>query len=61
MDHFQNDDLEYVVDDYFDVDDFDDDPFADMQSHKRDDIDPFDSDFEDDFDMVSFLFPKRNL
>ncbi|KAL5559035.1 hypothetical protein UlMin_035246 [Ulmus minor] len=51
MDHFQNDDLEYVVDDYFDVDDFDDDPFADMQSHKGDDIDPFDSDFEDDFDM----------
>ncbi|XWS25265.1 hypothetical protein CRYUN_Cryun27aG0054400 [Craigia yunnanensis] len=52
MEHFQNDDLEYVVNDYYDVRDFEhDDPF-DEPEPKRDtaDFDSFDSDFEDDFE-----------
>ncbi|XP_022773159.1 uncharacterized WD repeat-containing protein C2A9.03-like isoform X1 [Durio zibethinus] len=49
MEHFQNDDLEYVVDDYYDVDDFEhDDPFAEPEPQR--DTAEFDSDFEDDFE-----------
>ncbi|PON61593.1 Guanine nucleotide-binding protein, beta subunit [Parasponia andersonii] len=48
MAHFVNDDLEYVVDDYYDVADFEEVPFGDDQPHKNDAID---SDFEDDFDL----------
>ncbi|KAF3445786.1 hypothetical protein FNV43_RR10963 [Rhamnella rubrinervis] len=52
MAHFQNDDLEYIADDYYDVPDFEeDDPFSDDQSVKNDDIDFLDSDFEDDFEI----------
>ncbi|KAH7524424.1 hypothetical protein FEM48_Zijuj06G0117700 [Ziziphus jujuba var. spinosa] len=52
MEHFQNDDLEYVTDDYYDVPDFEeDDPFSDDQSLKNDDIEDFDSDFEDEFEL----------
>lgn len=51
MAHFLNDDLEYVVDDYYDVDDFEEDPFSENQPHKNGDADHFDSDFEDDFDL----------
>ncbi|KAM6561311.1 hypothetical protein CsatA_030550 [Cannabis sativa] len=47
MAHFLNDDLEYVADDYYDVTDFDDDPFGDEQSHKND---ATDFEFEDDVD-----------
>ena len=57
MEHFQNDDLEYVVDDYYDVSDFEhDDPF-DEPEPQRDtaDFDSFDSDFEDDFESVRFF------
>ncbi|TYH12168.1 hypothetical protein ES288_A06G044900v1 [Gossypium darwinii] len=52
MEHFQNDDLEYIVDDYYDFDDFEhDDLFAEPEP-RRDtaDFDSFDSDFEDDFE-----------
>uniref|UniRef100_A0A803NLV6 Uncharacterized protein n=1 Tax=Cannabis sativa TaxID=3483 RepID=A0A803NLV6_CANSA len=47
MAHFLNDDLEYVADDYYDVTDFEDDPFGDEQSHKND---VTDFEFEDDVD-----------
>ena len=53
MAQFLNDDLEYVVDDYNDFADFEDDPFGDEQPFKND---AFDSDFEDDFDLVRFFF-----
>ncbi|XP_040970896.1 uncharacterized WD repeat-containing protein C2A9.03 isoform X2 [Gossypium hirsutum] len=52
MEHFQNDDLEYIVDDYYDFDDFEhDDLFAEPEP-RRDTADfvSFDSDFEDDFE-----------
>ncbi|KAK8684094.1 hypothetical protein V6N13_040131 [Hibiscus sabdariffa] len=49
MEHFQNDDLEYVVDDFYDFDDFEhDDPFAGPEFLRR--TTDFDSDFEDDFE-----------
>lgn len=52
MEHFQNDDLEYIAD-YNDVPDFEeDDSFSDNQSVKNDDMDFLDSDFEDDFEIV---------
>ena len=55
MEHFQNDYLQYVVDDYYDVNDFEhDDPFAEPEP-QRDNAD-FDSDFEDDFESVRFFF-----
>ncbi|GAB4861198.1 hypothetical protein Ancab_036357 [Ancistrocladus abbreviatus] len=50
MADFQNDDLEYV-DDYFDMTDFDDEPFSEGATPKSSSDDPFDSDFEDDFEM----------
>lgn len=55
MAHFLNDDLEYVVDDYYDVAEFEEDPFSENHPHKNGDADYFDSDFEDDFDSVSFI------
>ncbi|XVE60467.1 hypothetical protein DITRI_Ditri05aG0131000 [Diplodiscus trichospermus] len=49
MEHFQNDDLEYVVDDYYYVNDFEhDDRFAEPELQR--DAAEFDSDFEDDFE-----------
>lgn len=57
MAHFQNDDLEYIADDYFDVPDFEeDDSFSDNQSVKNDNIHFLDSDFEDDFEIVRVFF-----
>ncbi|XWS21531.1 hypothetical protein CRYUN_Cryun30bG0062200 [Craigia yunnanensis] len=52
MEHFQNDYLEYVVDDYYDVNDFEhDDPFAEPEPQRDTaEFDSVDSDFEDDFD-----------
>ncbi|KAL6296971.1 hypothetical protein ACE6H2_005113 [Prunus campanulata] len=51
MAQFQNDELEYVVDDYFDVAEFEDnDAFAENQLRRSQDAD---SDFEDDFDEQS--------
>ncbi|XP_059444233.1 uncharacterized WD repeat-containing protein C2A9.03-like [Corylus avellana] len=53
MAQFQNDDLEYVVDDYFDMASFEDgdDPFAENQPQRNNDFESPDSDFEDDFEM----------
>ncbi|GAB4845063.1 hypothetical protein Ancab_038469 [Ancistrocladus abbreviatus] len=51
MAHFQNDVLEYVVDDYYDMSDFDDEPFSEGSTPKGGSDDPFDSDFEDDFEI----------
>lgn len=58
MAYFQNDELEYVADYYYDVPDFeeDDDPSSDNNSVKNDDVDFLDSDFEDDFEMVRGFF-----
>ncbi|XVF64753.1 hypothetical protein PTKIN_Ptkin09bG0192200 [Pterospermum kingtungense] len=53
MEHFQNDDLEYVVDDYY-VDDFEHDDLFGEPEPQRDaaEFDSFDSDFEDDFEST---------
>lgn len=56
---FQNDELEYV-DNFFDMIDFDDELLAFSESSSSpmsncSNNDPFDSDFEDDFDIVSFI------
>ncbi|XVF36744.1 hypothetical protein REPUB_Repub19eG0084800 [Reevesia pubescens] len=52
MEHFQNDDLEYVVNDYYDVDDFEHEDLFAEAVRRRDtaEFDSFDSDFEDDFE-----------
>lgn len=59
MENFQNDDLQYVVDDYYDVNDFEhDDSFAEPELQR--DAADFDSDFEDDFESVRlFFFSKK--
>ncbi|KAL2503811.1 Transducin/WD40 repeat-like superfamily protein [Abeliophyllum distichum] len=51
MEHFQNNELEYVVDDYYDVTDFDDDDFSPRSVSNSIDDDSMDSDFEDDFEL----------
>jgi hypothetical protein len=53
MDHFHNNDLEYVVDDPFG-----DDLFREDEPQRNDDLDDaVDSEFEDDFESVRlFLF-----
>ncbi|KAI9097646.1 hypothetical protein K1719_025417 [Acacia pycnantha] len=52
MELFNNDDLNFVDDDYYDVPDFeDDDPFADNRSHSSTVSHSPDSDYEDDFEM----------
>lgn len=57
MAQFQNDDLEYVGDDYFDMASFEDDdnPFAENQPQRNSDFESPDSDFEDDFEKVCLL------
>lgn len=56
MEHFQNDDLEYVVDDYYyDMADFDDDDLLPDNEPQRNNDDSPDSDFEDDFETVIFI------
>lgn len=56
MEQFNNDDLEYVVGDYYDVPDFeDDDPPADSDPQNNGGFHSSDSDFEDDFETVYFL------
>ncbi|GLT51437.1 hypothetical protein SLA2020_248470 [Shorea laevis] len=52
MNHSQNDGLEDVVDDYYDVTDFEhDDPFGEREPQSdNDNFDSLDSDFEDDFE-----------
>ncbi|KAL2468077.1 Transducin/WD40 repeat-like superfamily protein [Forsythia ovata] len=51
MEHFQNNELEYVVDDYYDVTDFEDDDFSPRSASNSIDDDSIDSDFEDDFEL----------
>ncbi|KDP20228.1 hypothetical protein JCGZ_09860 [Jatropha curcas] len=51
MAHFHNDDLEYVGDDYYDVVDFEDNPFGEPEVQRDADLDSVDSDFEDDFEL----------
>ncbi|KAK6940136.1 WD40 repeat [Dillenia turbinata] len=48
MAQFQNDDLEYVVDDYYDMSEFEEDTSSESETPRN----GGDSDFEDDFDMV---------
>ncbi|XP_030541403.1 uncharacterized WD repeat-containing protein C2A9.03-like isoform X1 [Rhodamnia argentea] len=50
MEQFHNDDLEYVVDDYYDEFYDDDNPFSDSESPLGTDVEMVDSDFEDDFE-----------
>ena len=47
MENFGNDFLDYLVDDYYDVADFDD-----GETQSSSDVESLDSDFEDDFEMV---------
>lgn len=58
MERFQNDDLEYIFDDYYDFDDFvHDDLFAEPEPWRDTaDFDSFDSEFEDDFESVRSFF-----
>ncbi|XP_004500612.1 uncharacterized WD repeat-containing protein C2A9.03 isoform X2 [Cicer arietinum] len=54
MDRFNNDDLEYVVDDYFDSSDFEDQQtFSDNVPQHISDSDSHHSDFEDNFDTTN--------
>ncbi|XP_010060167.2 uncharacterized WD repeat-containing protein C2A9.03 isoform X1 [Eucalyptus grandis] len=50
MEQFHNDDLEYVVDDFYDEFYDDDNPFSDVESPRNSDTESVDSDFEDDFE-----------
>lgn len=52
MEQFPNHELEYVVDDYYDITDFEDDNDSPRIGSSMDG-DSADSDFEDDFDMVN--------
>lgn len=52
MEQFHNDDLEYVVDDYYDEFYEDDNPFSDAVSPRSTDDQSVDSDFEDEFESV---------
>lgn len=53
--HLNNDDLQYVVDDYFDDFDFGDDPFAEVEAPRSNTFEFNDSDVEDDFESVWYL------
>ena len=62
MEQFQNDDLAYIVDDYFEVGDFDDGQFfSDDDFHTDQSTEHIDSDFEDDIDTVSTATYLFNL
>ena len=52
MERFENDDLQYVVDDYYDVNDFNNDGAVVEPEPQRDTagLESFDSDFEDDIE-----------
>ncbi|CAL5414897.1 unnamed protein product [Camellia sinensis] len=51
MAQFLNQDLEYMVDDYYDMTDFDDYPFEDTESRRGGVDESLDSDFEDDIEL----------
>uniref|UniRef100_A0A5B7BMK4 Uncharacterized protein n=1 Tax=Davidia involucrata TaxID=16924 RepID=A0A5B7BMK4_DAVIN len=50
MAQFQNHELEYMVDDYYDMTDFDDNPIEDTESQRNGVDESSNSDIEDDFD-----------
>uniref|UniRef100_A0A5B7BSI3 Uncharacterized protein n=1 Tax=Davidia involucrata TaxID=16924 RepID=A0A5B7BSI3_DAVIN len=50
MAQFQNHELEYMVDDYYDMTDFDDNPFEETESQRNSVDESLDSDIDDDFD-----------
>lgn len=52
MEQFQNHELEYVVDDYYDITDFEDDNVSRRSGSSSFDDDSANSDFEDDFELV---------
>jgi len=52
MEHSQNQELEYTVDNYYDMTNFDDHQFEDSESLSDSVDDSLDSDFEDDFEQV---------
>lgn len=52
MEQFQNQELEYVVDDYYDMTDFEDDDVLSRSRSSFSSDDTMDSDLEDDFDVV---------
>lgn len=52
MEQFPNHELEYAVDDYYDVTDFEDENDSPRIGISSTDDDSADSDFEDDFEMV---------
>lgn len=61
MEQFPNHELEYVVDDYYDITDFEDDSDSPRIGSSMDD-DSADSDFEDDFDLViHFVLSFRRI
>uniref|UniRef100_A0A2C9U2R6 Uncharacterized protein n=1 Tax=Manihot esculenta TaxID=3983 RepID=A0A2C9U2R6_MANES len=51
MAYYHNDGLEYVGDDYYDVVDFEDNPFLEPETQRDADLDSVDSDFDDDFEL----------
>ncbi|KAK6130647.1 hypothetical protein DH2020_035622 [Rehmannia glutinosa] len=51
MEQFQNHELEYVVDDYYDVSDFEDDDVSPRSASSSIDDDSMNSDVEDDFEL----------
>ncbi|CAK9174272.1 unnamed protein product [Ilex paraguariensis] len=52
MAQFQNHELEYIVDDYYDTTDFDDNPFEEDELPRSGGVDDsLDSDFEDDLEL----------
>jgi hypothetical protein len=55
MAQFHNDDLEYVVDEFYDMSGFEDDDdelFAENEAERNNGSDALDSDFEDDLETV---------
>lgn len=56
MAHFQNPDLEYVVDDYYDMTDFEEDTLSETDTLKNGSVEAMDSDVEDNFEMVGTSF-----
>ena len=58
MAQFDNGDLEYVVDELYDMTGFEDEyynPFTQNEPETNNGSDPLDSDFEDDFESVQSL------
>ena len=56
MEQFPNHELEYIVDDYYDITDFEDDNDSPRIGSSSMDGDSSDSDFEDDFELVIIRF-----